>query len=147
MPDVLEQPVAQPSPKRSWFTAANAAEMARRSHAPTSARFRAKPEPEPSPQPAIAQPQDDRLELLQEQIILTRAALNRRDLEPKDRAQLIRGLCGLLDQQRIARGEPLPGSRRPRPEPKPVIARSQEVPPRPAETPTPQPVVGEPTTH
>ena len=37
-------------------------------------------------------------------------------LEPKDRAQLIRGLCGLLDQLRIARGEPLPGSRKPAPE-------------------------------
>ena len=35
------------------------------------------------------------------------------ELEPKDRAQLVRALCGLLDQQRIARGEPLPGSRKP----------------------------------
>jgi hypothetical protein len=50
--------------------------------------------------------------MLNEQITLTRASLNGDDLEPKDRAQLIRGLCGLLDQLRIAKGEPLPGSRR-----------------------------------
>ena len=54
--------------------------------------------------------------MLTEQIKLTRKALNASDLEPKDRAQLVRALCGLLDQQRIAKGEPLPGSKRPAPE-------------------------------
>lgn len=68
---------------------------------------------------------DQRLAILAEQIARTRRALNdtktdycpaceRSGLAGKDRAALVRALCSLLDQQRIARGEPLPGSRRPR---------------------------------
>lgn len=68
---------------------------------------------------------DARLLILSEQIARTRRALNdtkldycpaceRSGLAGKDRAALVRALCSLLDQQRIARGEPLPGSRRPR---------------------------------
>ena len=73
------------------------------------------PPPKPD-QTQASTPPDERLELLTEQIKLTRKALNASDLEPKDRAQLVRALCGLLDQQRIAKGEPLPGSKRPAPE-------------------------------
>jgi hypothetical protein len=61
----------------------------------------------------VAEP-DERLVLLAEQIARTRKALNQDDLQGKDRAALLRALCSLLDQQRIARGEPLPGSRRPK---------------------------------
>jgi hypothetical protein len=56
---------------------------------------------------------NDRLALVVEQIALTRASLNAERLDGKDRAQLVRALCALLDQQRILLGEPLPGSRRP----------------------------------
>jgi hypothetical protein len=69
--------------------------------------------------------------------------LNTGKLEPKDRAQLVRALCGLLDQQRIAKGEPLPGSRRPAPMSKtmaaaPPTARGPWV---PEALPDPAPVV------
>ena len=72
---------------------------------------------------------DDGLVLLAEQITRTRESLNddncdycdkckRSGLQPHHRAALLRALCELLDQQRIARGEPLPGSRRPEREPR-----------------------------
>lgn len=66
--------------------------------------------------PPTAPTQDQRLGLLEEQIARTRIALNTDDLQAHHRAALLRALCDLLDQQRIARGEPLPGSRRPAPE-------------------------------
>jgi len=112
MPDVAVEP--QPA-KRGFFTKANASEYARKAndvrwHSPQSLPVPVIPQPEiPSPVPVDT----ERLSLLVEQITLTRASLNSKSLEPKDRAQLVRALCGLLDQQRIARGEPLPGSRRP----------------------------------
>lgn len=73
-----------------------------------------------------------RLELVLEQIKLTREVLNDQDcayckeckrsgISGKDRAALMRALCGLMDQERILRGEPLPGSMRP------TKSRSREV--------------------
>lgn len=61
----------------------------------------------------VAEP-DERLTLIAEQIARTRKALNVNDLPGHHRAALLRSLCALMEQQRIARGEPLPGSRRPR---------------------------------
>lgn len=63
------------------------------------------------------------LELIQEEIIATRAALKAK-LEPHHRAALLRALCDLLDRRRIARGEPLPGSLRPTPDRERRQARS-----------------------
>lgn len=77
-------------------------------------RYSQPPKPQPQPLHYLPDPtQDARLALLDRQIELTRISLEVPDLEPKDRAQLVRALCGLLDQQRIAKGQPLPGSLRP----------------------------------
>lgn len=97
------------------WTADEARAMARRGNAKRwSPEARAARAGLPIPQltPANRRP-DDRWELVTEQINLTRATLNRKSLEPKDRAQLLRALCGLLDRERILRGEPLPGSLKP----------------------------------
>lgn len=57
---------------------------------------------------------DPRLRLVVDQIELARKALNSDDLKPLERAKLLGALCSLLDRERILRGEPLPGTRRPR---------------------------------
>lgn len=94
------------------------AENARIFAAKSAERRRAKPVKYPElPQSPSLQPSDERLLLVQRQITLTRDTLEGK-LEPKDRAQLLRALCGLLDRERILRGEPLPGSRKPAPEPR-----------------------------
>jgi hypothetical protein len=121
MPETTEQPIAPAvNPRYAGlrpFNSQTASQAARRKHELDKLRA------EEAKRMPVAMPandkQDYRLELLSEQIALTRASLLKSNLEPKDRAQLIRGLCGLLDQQRIARGEPLPGSRRPKPEREP----------------------------
>lgn len=117
MPEVLE-PTTQTRPKpKPFFTKANASEYAKKGNAirwASPARLRIAKITEPATSLPIASP-DERLELLQEQIDRTRVTLNGK-LEPQHRAALLRALCDLLDQQRIARGEPLPGSRKPAPE-------------------------------
>jgi hypothetical protein len=117
MPDVLEAPPAKsPLPEclRPFaFTSETAAKAARKRHEADRNRQAESDRIAQPPKPALI---DERLALLDEQIALTRGSLNAVKLAPKDRAQLVRALCGLLDQQRIARGEPLPGSRRPREE-------------------------------
>jgi hypothetical protein len=122
MPDLAEPPPTTQPARRTWFTAETAADAARKSHAATSARNRIKTAAlaafNPEPQP----PQDTRLALLSEQIARTRDALNGDDLEPHHRAALLRALCELLDKERIAKGEPLPGSRRPAPAGKTMAA-------------------------
>ena len=111
MPDVLEPPAL---PKIGFFTKENA--RLYQAKAAQARRLAAQaPPPLLPPKEQVASP-DFRLALLSEQIALTRDSLNSPKLEPKDRAQLVRALCGLLDQQRIAKGEPLPGSKRPAPE-------------------------------
>jgi hypothetical protein len=92
----------------------------------------------PAPALAVASP-DERLALVVEQIGLTRKALNN-GCDPKDRAQLLRGLCALLDRERILRGEPLPGSRKPAPE---RVQRQTEVVLQPTLA-TPQPITPQP---
>ena len=73
--------------------------------------------------PQLSTP-DARLSLVLEQIDRTRDVLNndkfnwcpeckRGGVEPHHRGQLLRALASLLDQERILRSEPLPGSRRP----------------------------------
>jgi hypothetical protein len=62
--------------------------------------------------PATDNSQCERLALVLEQIALARDTLSGK-LEAKDRAQMLRALCGLLDRERILRGEPLPGSLKP----------------------------------
>ena len=91
------------------YDSAKASAAARKRH--ELQRLRSEP---PKPLPAQqAQPQiDERLPLITEQIALTRVTLLGK-LEPHHRAALLRALCDLLDQQRILRGEPLPGSRHP----------------------------------
>ena len=131
MPELLEPPPAHvKTPFR--FTRENAREFALKGNAIRWSQL------------AI----DERVAMLNEQITLTRASLNGDDLEPKDRAQLIRGLCGLLDQLRIAKGEPLPGSRRPAREdtrrPRglvaaPEVVQSMPAPAQPAPQPAPAP--------
>lgn len=59
--------------------------------------------------------QDQELELVQEQISRMREQL-REDMEPGERAQLVRALDLMLDRKRILQERPLPGSRRPAPE-------------------------------
>lgn len=54
----------------------------------------------------------ERLQMLCWQITRTHAALKGR-LQPRDRAQLLLALDRLLERERILRGIPLPGSRRP----------------------------------
>lgn len=91
--------------------------------------------------------QCERLALVIEQIALTRKALNN-GCDPKERAMLLRALCALLDRERILRGEPLPGSRKPAPERRPESrAPSSPVPVAPAPTPQEPPACGvQPTT-
>ncbi len=56
------------------------------------------------------------MEIVQEQITRTRTQL-RDDMEPGERAQLVRALDLMLDRKRILQERPLPGSRRPAAEP------------------------------
>lgn len=148
MPDLLEQP-SQPAVNPRYaglrpFNSQTAREAAykrfrlereRLERAEQAARMQAKPD-----QPST---QDLRIALIDEQIALARATLNdtkldwcpaceRGGLNIKDRAALLRALCGLLEQQRIARGEPLPGSRRPREERSRTAPAYDDSPPVPA---------------
>lgn len=140
MPEVLDPPkqAIPPQLRRYIFTAANAAQA--QAKAAEARRLRNNPPPQ-APPFAL----DERLNLLHEQINLTRKALVGR-LEPQHRAALLRALCDLLDQQRIARGEPLPGSRKPGPAPRNDPPKALPEPRVPAacgvnQAPTPQPVV------
>ncbi len=108
---------------RTLFTVANAAEMARRSHAPGSARFRL-PEPE-KPQPQlIPQSAMDADDFASRRLMRVREQLQRLDdlaalaVEPKALKELADATTRLAEQERILAGRPLPGSRRPSAEPK-----------------------------
>lgn len=95
---------------RTLFTAENAAEMARRSHAPGSARFAIPPAPAPAPpepQPTIdpfvaklAQAQEEKLDAL----------LKCKD--PKECASLAQALRNLRETYHLVTGEFRPGVRR-----------------------------------
>lgn len=112
MPDLIEPPPRTRPRLPHAFTQDNAREMAYRSIEARKARIaKAK---RTSLEISLSSP-NERLVLLEEQITRTRDTLNGK-LEPQHRAALLRALCELLDQQRIARGEPLPGSRKPAPE-------------------------------
>lgn len=121
----LEAPPAQPPKQPFRFNSANAREYAARSAARRRAEpFKFPPVAQAEPPKAPIEPDGERLDLLAEQITLTRKALNEDVLLAHHRAALLRALCDLLDQQRIARGEPLPGSRRPAPEGKRQVVAS-----------------------
>lgn len=115
------------------FTAANAVEMARRSHAPTSRRFMPKPAPLPEPQaPAdtnAAAAILRQLDITREAIADTREELRRR-MEPHHRASLLRSLDILMDRERILLGIPLPGILKPR-QPKQASSATIDVEPLP----------------
>jgi hypothetical protein len=91
------------------------------------------------PKPIIIEPIDSespRLALLAEQITLTRDKLNKERMEPHHRAALLRALTGLLEQERIWSGRPLPGTLKPRqpdakvaaPLPQPVVEKQELAP-------------------
>src|SRR6516162_11538194 len=90
------------------------------------------------PKPLLITPlnhDSERLRLLAEQIALTRDVLNGKSVEHKDRAALLRALTGLLEQERIWSGRPLPGTLKPRqpdtkvqaPLPQPVVEKPIQV--------------------
>ena len=138
MPDVAAA-IAEPERRPKFrFTKSNAAAFARRA---VEARLRNLEAEGLEAQERLAASleasPDARLDLLTEQIVRTRKALNTDDLEPHHRAALLRALCELLDQQRIARGEPLPGSRRPAADRSPRAAWPPTLVPRPAPAPAP----------
>lgn len=113
MTDLLEPPplsAVPPQLRPFAFDRAKSAEANARRAELQRIRNTQKP-PEPPPVTATAIP-DERVALVQEQIAHTRAALNGK-LEPNHRAALNRSLCELMDRERILRGEPLPGSRKP----------------------------------
>ena len=56
----------------------------------------------------------ERRALIAEQIQITREVLKDKKVEHKDRAALLRALTGLLEQERIWSGRPLPGTLKPR---------------------------------
>jgi hypothetical protein len=116
---------------RVLFTKETAAEMARRSHAPGSARFLQPVEtpqpPQPTPPPAIVPatlaeiPTQDFIGL---RLSRVRAQLDRLDAllaattDTKAIKELADATKRLQDQERELSGRPLPGSRRPAPEPR-----------------------------
>lgn len=135
MPDTLDNPPARPMPPQLRPFAFDSAKAAICGKLSGEARRRQKHPLGFSAQPM---PSDIRLGLVIEQIALTRDALLRSSVEAKDRAQLVRALCGLLDRERILRGEPLPGSRKPLPERRPG-SEDRPLSPKPAcgpDTPT-----------
>jgi len=99
--------------------------MARRSHLPTSARFR-KPPPDPQPDPTAQQPaQDDgytacRLARIRAQLDLVDARITEEADRKTADGQRLNWLASaqerLAEQERILAGRPLPGSRRPLPD-------------------------------
>ena len=109
-----------------FFTAANAAQYARKSHAPESARFR-KPPPE-APALPPEQPVSNPAALLDEfaarRLMRVREQLQRLDdlaaqaTDSKVLKELADATTRLAEQERILAGRPLPGSRRPAAEPK-----------------------------
>ena len=119
MPEVLEQPPAiTAQPRRAVprgltpFDHARAVLAGQKSGSVRRQRAALKAPPPDKARSSNGLERSERLGLLDEQITRTRDALNRK-LAPQHRAALLRALCDLLDQQRIARGEPLPGSLKP----------------------------------
>lgn len=115
MPELPEQPITKSALpeclKPFLFTSETAAQAARKRHEADRIRKEEIDRLAQPPEPALT---DERLALLDEQIKLTRLTLNSAKMEPHHRAALVRALCALLNEQRIAKGEPLPGSRRPK---------------------------------
>jgi hypothetical protein len=107
------------------FNAANAREMAVRSHEARRQRKESRAQTSPAPlTTAHLSTPDARLSLVLEQIDCTRDVLNddkfnwcpeckRGGIEPHHRAQLLKSLDTLLDRQRELLGIPRTGSRRP----------------------------------
>jgi len=136
---------------RVLFTKETAAAMARKSHAPGSARFKPfilppSQLPQPIPQPAStpatsppAPPQD----FISTRLSRVRAQLDRLDqllsiaTDTKAIKELADATKRLQDQERELSGRPLPGSRRPAPEPSPSA--------RPAPRPPAAPIARQPS--
>lgn len=110
--EVLPEP---PKAKRTpFFTKANAKAFALKG---LEARWHStKPAPallQPVPVPAKANSKpSEELSLVNRQISLLRDALEK-DMEPGERAQLVRALDLMLDRKRVLSDKPLPGSLRP----------------------------------
>ena len=139
-PPEFPTPTKRPVPPQlTPWTTERAREANRRKAELRQQRLLAAPAPLRPPTDTTERLTDERLNLLDEQSKLTRKALNEPDLAPKDRAQLVRALCGLLDQQRIARGEPLPGSRKPAPETTQRRVAPHQAAPVPVPAPVPEP--------
>lgn len=115
------------------FTRENARDFARRANLVRWSRPRTPP-PQPIPEPQSTETKSAisrQLELVREQIDLTRRILNAQDrrlgccptckrpfgMEVSHRAQLLRALNDMLDRERILLGIPLPGQLKPRPAP------------------------------
>jgi hypothetical protein len=84
----------------------------------------------------------ERRALIAEQIQITREVLKDKKVEHKDRAALLRALTGLLEQERIWSGRPLPGTLKPRqpdakvqaPLPQPVVEKPLPSPVEPVQS-------------
>lgn len=118
------------------WTAEIAREMARRSHAPGSARFKKLEPPQPIPQPAEPLPDNFALTLAYacddtlDRIIKT--------ANPQARAQLARALRDLRETWHMATGKPKPGMTRPEsgPQRRAVMPRVWPTAPNPGPAPT-----------
>lgn len=141
-------------PRPAPWTAEQAREMARRSHLPTSARFRKHPQPSQD-QPQLAHDadyQDRRLARVRVQLNQLDEAITRETSKVQPDGQRLNWLAQaqdrLSEQERILAGRPLPGSRRPREErsrPTPAYDDSPPVPAKPVAPVAPAPVVPPPS--
>ena len=120
------------------FTKETAAEMARRSHLPGSARFHSEPEPAPDPQPAVipAEPDPDytAVRLMRVRKQLDRLdALAAEETDPKRCKEFADATSRLQEQERQLANRPLPGTLKPS-QPKAQRTRA-----------TPEPTLAQPT--
>jgi hypothetical protein len=116
---VLEPPAKRPHPRitkeNARTLALKSAEVRRRNRDTAEAERLAalRPAaPEGQTDANRAAPWSEELEIVQEQITRTRKQLQD-NMEPGERAQLVRALDLMLDRKRILQERPLPGSRRP----------------------------------
>jgi hypothetical protein len=118
MPELLDQPPATPRPKRGFFTTENAADYARKSHAPDSARNQ-KPIAEPL-QALAVQSAEPSIVFAERRLSRVRAQLDGLDAlivkesDPKRLKCLCDASARLSTQEFALAGRPLPGSRRPK---------------------------------
>jgi hypothetical protein len=109
------KPISRFTPENARLMSAKALETRRRNAA---IRLQAEQAEQPTTNQAqgapviAAGPWSEELEIVQEQITRTRKQLQD-NMEPGERAQLVRALDLMLDRKRILQERPLPGSRRP----------------------------------